>query len=281
MSAVRAGRRALLAVVGLFLAAAALVAVTVPFHATDALIYGRWSRLIELGDGIHFDGIGPGFLHRPLVYVVQGGLWDVFGFHEWLGRVWALAFTVVLVWAVWRVAASDRGGALAGAIAAALLVCSPDVVVLAASGLTDVPVAAMVALAGALALWPGTPAGRRRAGLAAGIAVAAALAGLAKPSAFTALGGLFGALAIGDRAGLRDRLLWRGAPLALGGLVALAWDAREAARLDTGLVSFLQGAEGTVSESVVALYGQLNAQSRGSFVAGMEWLGPYLVLPLL
>ena len=41
-------QRALGAVVAIFVAALAWVAIWVPFHATDALIYGRWSRLIEL-----------------------------------------------------------------------------------------------------------------------------------------------------------------------------------------------------------------------------------------
>ncbi|HEU4656682.1 MAG TPA: glycosyltransferase family 39 protein, partial [Capillimicrobium sp.] len=246
-------------------------------HATDALIYGRWSRLIALDGGLHFDGIGSGYLHRPLVYVVQGALWDVLGFHEWIGRVWALLFAVVLVASVWRIAAGDRGGALAGAIAAALLICSPDVVVGAAAGLTDVPVAATVALTGALALAPPSP--RRAALLALGIAVAAALAGLAKPSAFFALAGLVVAVAIGPDP--RARLVWRGLPIVAGAAAALVWDAVQASELGVGLASFLQGTGADVSAGVTTLYEELNAQSRGSFIAGMEWLGPYLVLPML
>jgi 4-amino-4-deoxy-L-arabinose transferase-like glycosyltransferase len=272
-------RRALGAAVALFLVALAWVAVWVPFHATDALIYGRWSRLIGLQGGIHFDGIGAGYLQRPLVYVVQGWLWKAFGFHEWIGRLWSLLFVVVLVWAVWRIAARDRGGATVGAIAAVLLVATPDVVSLGAAGLTDVPVAAMVALTGVLVLLPD---GRwSRWLLFAAIVAAAALAGLAKVSAFFALLGLGLALFVGPRDALLLRLVWRGIPLAIGALVALAWNAIEAHHIGSHLSDFLRGTDTAPSGGVVAYYAQLNAQSRGSFIAGMEWIGPYLTLPLL
>jgi len=272
-------RRALGAAVALFLVALTWVAIWVPFHATDALIYGRWSRLIGLEGGLHFDGIGAGYLQRPLVYVVQGWLWNVFGFHEWIGRLWSLLFVVVLVWAVWRVAARDRGGATVGAIAAVLLVATPDVVSLGAAGLTDVPVAAMVALCGVLVLLPD---GRwSRWLLAAAIVAAALLAGLAKVSAFFALLGLGLALFVGPRDRLVARLLWRGVPLAVGALLALAWNAIQADHIGARLSDFLRGTDEAPSGGVVAYYAQLNAQSRGSFIAGMEWLGPYLTLPLL
>ncbi len=271
-------RRVMGAVVALFLAALAWVALWVPFHATDALIYGRWSRLIGLEGGIDFPGIGSGYLHRPLVYVVQGWLWDLFGFHEWIGRLWSFLFVAVLVFSVWRIAAADRGGALTGAIAAVLLVATPDVVSLGAAGLTDVPVAATVALTGVAVLLPGD---RRPWLTAAAIVVTAALACLAKPSAFIALVGLGLALFVGPRERLVGRLLWRGVPLAIGALVALAWDAVQADRTGVALTDFLRGVEGQVSTGVVNYYDQLNAQSRGSFIAGMEWLGPYLTLPLI
>jgi 4-amino-4-deoxy-L-arabinose transferase-like glycosyltransferase len=272
-------RRALGAVVALFLVALTWVAIWVPFHATDALIYGRWSRLIGLEGGIHFDGIGAGYLQRPLVYVVQGWLWDLFGFHEWIGRLWSLVFVAVLVWAVWRLAALDRGGKIVGAIAAVLLVATPDVVSLGAAGLTDVPVAAMVALTGVLVLLPDDRWPRWL--LFGAIVVAAALAGLAKVSAFFALFGLGLALFIGARERLLTRLVWRGVPLAIGALLALAWNAVEAHHIGASLGDFLRGVDEAPSNGVVAYYAQLNAQSRGSFIAGMEWLGPYLTLPLL
>ena len=151
-------RWAMTAVVALFVAAVLWVAVWVPFHATDSLIYGRWSRLIADTGDLHFDGVGSGFLHRPLVYVGEGWLWRVLGFSEPVGRLWMALFLIVLVAAVWRLAAIE-GGAAVGALAGVLLVATPDVVALAASGLTDVPVAACIALCGVVALaGPRTPA---------------------------------------------------------------------------------------------------------------------------
>ena len=42
------------------------VAIWVPFHATDALIYGRWSRLIGLDGGLHYAGIGAEGQYRAI-----------------------------------------------------------------------------------------------------------------------------------------------------------------------------------------------------------------------
>jgi 4-amino-4-deoxy-L-arabinose transferase-like glycosyltransferase len=273
-------RRAMGAVVALFLVALTWVAIWVPFHATDALIYGRWSRMIELGGPVADLSLGAGYLQRPLVYVVQGWLWELFGFHEWIGRLWALLFLLGLVWAVWKVAGADRGGAITGAIGALLLVCTPDVVQLGAAGLTDVPVAATAAVAGVLVLGLAGP--RNRWALAGLIVTAAILAGLAKPSSYFALLGVGLALFIGPRAQLRERLLWRGVPLATGTLLSLVWAAIQAGRLDLGLSDFLRGGSTeTISAAVYSFYDQLNAQSRSSFILGMEWLGPYLTLPLI
>lgn len=275
-------RRAMGAVVALFLVALTWAAIWVPFHATDALIYGRWSRLIALGGPVADVSLGAGYLHRPVLYVGQGWLWELFGFHEWIGRLWALLFLFVLVYAVWRLAAQDAGGHVTGALAAVLLVATPDVVSLGAAGLTDVPVAAMVALTGLLVLGRLDRAGgSSRMVLAAGILLAAALAGLTKPSAFIALAGIGLALLIGPRATLAARVVWRGVPLAAGTVLALVWAAIQAHRLGFGLTDFLKGTDETLSTGVVNFYEQLNAQSRGSFIAGMEWLGPYLTLPLI
>jgi 4-amino-4-deoxy-L-arabinose transferase-like glycosyltransferase len=276
-----AQRRTLTAVVALFLAALAWVAVWVPFHATDSLIYGRWSRLIGLEGGIHFDdqGIGSGYLHRPLVYVVQGELWGIFGFHEWIGRLWSYAFLLVLVYAVFRVASADRGGALTGAIACVLLVASPDIVAGGASGLTDVPVAAMCGLVGLLVLIPGQ---RAPVLTALAIVVVSALAILAKPSAPFSMLGAGLALFIGARDTLVWRLLWRGVPIAVGAAIALTYDLVQANHLGLSLPDFLAGANAEpLSAGVTSYYQQLNAQSRSGFILAMEWLGPYLVLPLI
>jgi 4-amino-4-deoxy-L-arabinose transferase-like glycosyltransferase len=274
-------RRVLGAVAALFLVTLAWVAVWVPFHATDSLIYGRWSRLIGLEGGIHFDdqGIGSGYLHRPLVYVVQGWLWELFGFHEWIGRVWSYLFVVVLFYVVFRVASVDRGGALTGAIACVLLVASPDIVAGGAAGLTDVPVAAMCGVVGLLVLFPGQ---RAPAVSALAIAVFSALAILAKPSAPFALLGIGLALFIGARETLVWRLIWRGAPMVLGSVVALVYDLVQAHHMGVPINTFLAGGNGDPEAAgVTTFYQQLNAQSRGGFILAMEWLGPYLVLPLL
>jgi 4-amino-4-deoxy-L-arabinose transferase-like glycosyltransferase len=273
-------RRAMGAVVALFVVALTWVAVWVPYHATDALIYGRWSRLIELGGPVADLSLGAGYLQRPLFYVVQGWLWELFGFHEWIGRLWALVFLIALVWAVWRVAGSDRGGAVTGAIGALLLVCNPDVVQLGAAGLTDVPVAATVGVAGVLVLGLAGP--RNRWALGGLIAAAALVAALTKPSSYFALLGVGLALFIGPRPQLRSRLLWRGVPLAVGTVLSLVWAAIQAGRLDLGISDFLKGGSAeTISAAVYSFYDQLNAQSRSSFILGMEWLGPYLTLPLI
>ncbi|UGS38733.1 ArnT family glycosyltransferase [Capillimicrobium parvum] len=265
-------RWAMTAVVALFLAAVLWVAVWVPFHATDSLIYGRWSRLIADTGNLHFDGVGSGFLHRPLVYVGEGWLWRVLGFSEPIGRLWMALFLVVLVAAVWRLAAIE-GGVAVGALAGVLLVATPDVVALAASGLTDVPVAACIALCGVVAL-----AGPRTGGLRfAALAVTAALAILAKPSALPAVGGLALALLVKPRGDWKRD--W--AALVVGGVVALGWDAWQAHEIGTGFVSFLQGADSDLARGVVSYYQQLNAQSRASFILGAGWLGPYLLLLLL
>lgn len=274
-------RRALGAVAALFLVALAWVAVWVPFHATDSLIYGRWSRLIGLQGGIHFDdqGIGSGYLHRPLVYVVQGWLWELFGFHEWIGRVWSYLFVVVLFYVVFRVASADRGGALTGAIACVLLVASPDIVAGGAAGLTDVPVAAMCGAAGLLVLFPGQ---RSPALNALAIAVFSALAVLAKPSAPFALAGILLALFIGTRETLVPRLLRRGVPVVVGLAVALVYDLIQAHHVGVPINTFLAGGNGDPEAAgVTTFYQQLNAQSRGGFILAMEWIGPYLVLPLI
>jgi 4-amino-4-deoxy-L-arabinose transferase-like glycosyltransferase len=274
-------RRVLGAVAALFLVALAWVAVWVPFHATDSLIYGRWSRLIGLEGGIHFDdqNISSGSLGRPLVYVVQGWLWELFGFHEWIGRVWAYLFVLVLFYAVFRIASSDKGGALVGAIACALLVATPDVVVGGASGMTDVPVAAMCGLAGVCVLLAGD---RRRVLVALAIVVVTVLAMLAKPSAPFSLFGIGLALFVGPRDTLVNRLLWRGLPLVIGVAIAMVWDVSQAHHVGVGIKDFMAGGSGEPETAgVSAYYQQLNAQSRSGFILAMEWLGPYLVLPLI
>ena len=105
----------------------------------------------------------------------------------------------------------------------------------------------------------------------------AALAILAKPSALPAVAGLALALLVKPRGDWKRD--W--AALAVGGVVALGWDAWQAHEIGTGFVSFLQGADSDLAEGVVSYYQQLNAQSRASFILGAGWVGPYLLLLLL
>ena len=70
-----------------FLALAFMLAVVLPIHAQDALTSGEWSRLISEHWHLHYDAATPQEYGRPLYYVLQGGLWGIFGFHEPLGRL--------------------------------------------------------------------------------------------------------------------------------------------------------------------------------------------------
>src|SRR5206468_6371470 len=102
-----------------------------------------------------------------------------------------------------------------------------------------IPVAALVALAGAL-VWgrrPGVPGA-----VAAGIA--AALAMLAKPSAFLALAGLAVAQLVISES-WRARLLYRVAPLAAGIGIGLLYDLSQARYVHEGLRTFMQAGVNT------------------------------------
>lgn len=269
---VRAAMLALLVATG---AAALVLAVTVPYHATDAFVFGSWSRRIADTGAVHFPDVGNSFLARPLFLVTQGWLWHVFGVHEWIGRLESLAFGALLVVALMALA---RGLAPA-ALAAVVLLAVPEFAQNAFSGLTDVPGAALTAAAAAV-LWR-RPEGRWRAVALAALACAAVLA---KSTMLPAVAGLGLAHLIGARATLSRRLVWGGLPLAAGVLAALAYDAAEAARLGQDLYTFMTGGTTVVDPNVDAtadLIAQTNAQGRLSVVLGVEWLGPYLVLPLL
>ncbi|MGZ8702534.1 MAG: hypothetical protein ACXWZY_09635, partial [Gaiellaceae bacterium] len=102
------------------------------------------------------------------------------------------------------------------------------------SGLTDVPVAAFVALAGAL-VWGRRPTPAR----AAAAGTAAALAMLTKPSALLALIGLAVAQLLVNEA-WRARLLYRFAPLCVGLGAGLAYDLTQARYVHQSLRTFLQ-----------------------------------------
>jgi hypothetical protein len=257
----------------LVLLAALWLAITLPIHAIDALSYGEWSRLIAEDWRIRFPGISAQTYHRPLFYVLQGSLWNVFGFHEWIGRVLALSFTVLLFFSTaWLVARGCQRW-IKAALAIVLLCLIPDVLEGVASGLTDVPVAAAVAFAAALAWW-------RRPGIArpALLGLASGLAVLAKPTALVALVALVLALIAWPRATRRLALVHDVLPILAGCALALVYDLIQARYLGMGLLDFLRAGS-------TGFYEQLARDSRFDQLVGVQWLGsdlrPLLVFALV
>ncbi|HXF99002.1 MAG TPA: anthranilate phosphoribosyltransferase [Gaiellaceae bacterium] len=133
-----------------FAAAALFAALVMPYRLWDSLAFGSWSRSIAAGHGL-WENAGPLYLQRPLFYVAQGLVWRVVE-GDWGGRLLSLAFAAAFVLAV---------GALARRLAPAGPACSARLVPLAvgvalasslfatylAAGMSDVPVAALVAAA--------------------------------------------------------------------------------------------------------------------------------------
>ena len=254
-------RLAACACAALVLAAGLLFAVTFPIHAIDALSYGEWSRLIGETWDFHFPGISAQTYHRPLFYVLQGWLWGVFGFHEWIGRALSLAFSVMLVASVGWLAARGPSWKTPAAVAVLLVCLIPNVLQGIASGLTDVPLAALVALTAALT-W-GMPAGRARLPV---LALAAAATVLVKPTGLVALVALGAAVLVGGRVDRRAELRRSLAPLAVGAGVALLYDAVQAHRLGMGLLPFLKAGS-------TGFYADLARSARFDQLVGVQWLG--------
>jgi hypothetical protein len=224
---------------GLFFAIAMFVAVVIPYHAQDALTFGEWSRLISEHWHLHYAAATAQEYGRPLFYVLQGWVWGVLGFSEITGRILSGLFSLLLLGAlVWLLRGRAWGG-LAGGLAALALVATPEFAVQIASGLTDIPVAALVALAGAL-VWARSLGPAR----AAAVGVVAALAMLAKPSALLALVGLAAAQLL-VREPWRTRLVYRIAPIAAGLGVGLLYDLVQARYVHQGLRTFLQAGVNT------------------------------------
>jgi 4-amino-4-deoxy-L-arabinose transferase-like glycosyltransferase len=284
--------------VGLVLALALFVALVVPYHATDALVYGQLSRAIGDQGGFLVDWVNYPAYSRPLFYVPQGWLWWAVGWQEWLGRLWSLAFFVLLLWALFRLACDRSLPRITPWLALLVLLASPDAVTQAIGGQTDIPVAALIATAAVL-LWRRPPAART----AVLIALAVAGAVLAKSTSLPALVGLALACFIGDRAGLRDRLRFGLLPIVAGTVLALVYGVVMARHFGLSLDSFLGGEVGgpqapptaTASLSLPAGLGDPVATSapvqrvingltdffssnRDSILLRAEWLGPYLRL---
>jgi 4-amino-4-deoxy-L-arabinose transferase-like glycosyltransferase len=223
----------------LFVVTALVIAIVIPIHAQDALTFGEWSRLISEHWHLHYPAATRQEYGRPLFYVLQGWMWGVFGFGEPSGRILSLLFSLLLLGAlVWLVRDRDWGR-LASLLAAFALISSPTFALQIASGLTDIPAAALVALAGAL-VWGHRPG----PGRAVTVGVLAALAMLAKPSALLALVGL-GLAQLLLNESWRARLLYRVAPIVAGIGVGLVYDLTQARYVHESLRTFLQAGVST------------------------------------
>src|SRR5204863_2152444 len=178
-----------------------------------------------------------------------------------LGRTLTAPFAVLRLAALVALLRGRPWGGLAAALGVLALVSMPVYAAQAVSGLTDIPAAALVALAGAI-LWRGRP------GLAGAIvlAVTCALAMLAKPSALLALAGLALAQLVVNES-WRSKLLYRVAPIAGGVGLGLVYDAVQAAYVGQGLRTFLQAGVNT------AYYRALAEESRPYALLDGAWFG--------
>jgi hypothetical protein len=260
-SSVRFASKIVWLTTALFLLAALFLALVIPIHAQDALTFGEWSRLVSQHWHLRYAAATGQEYGRPLFYVLQGWVWGVFGFAEPLGRVLSGLFSVLLLGSlVWLVRDRDWGS-LAGLLAAFGLISSPVFAAHAVSGLTDIPVAALVCLAGAL-VWGRRPTPARMGA----IGIISALAMLAKPSALLALTGLaLAQLLLGES--LRSRLLYRIAPLVAGISLGLLYDLVQARYVHQGLRTFLQAGVNT------DYYRTLADQSRRYALLDGNWFG--------
>jgi len=249
------------ATVILFVAIAFMLAIVIPIHAQDALTFGEWSRLVSQHWHLHESGATPQEYGRPLYYVLQGWVWGVFGFHEPLGRILSGLFSVLLLGSLAWLLHRRAWGGLAAALGALAVVSMPVYAAQVVSGLTDIPVAALVALAGAI-LW-----GRRPGvGAAVAVAVTCALAVLAKPSALLALVGLALAQLLWNES-WRSRLLYSVVPIAAGLGLGLVYDAVQAGYVHQGLRTFLQAGVNT------AYYRALADSARRYALLDGAWFG--------
>jgi hypothetical protein len=211
-----------------FAGAGVLLATTLPFHQWDSFAFGVWSREIAQHGKIDPAFLGPQAAARPLFYELQGLLWWMTGVSFTAGRLLSLAFAVLLIAAVFKLVTAIGRSRLEGAIAAAIVISIPSFTGQSLSAQTDVPAAALVALAAALAVRTSA----RRLHLVA-VAVAAALAVLTKQTALLPLVPLGLVLCFGS-------LRRRGAAIIAGSFVGLAYDEVMALRFHTDLPTFLR-----------------------------------------
>ncbi len=246
-------------VVAVFAVAALLVVAVMPYRLWDSLAFGSWSRSIA-ATGSVWAGTEPLNASRPLFYVPQGLVWRHLTEDEWAGRLLSLGFAVLLVACVWLLArqlAVEATRVFLPPLAVGVLLSSAVLATYAAAGMTDVPVAAASA-ACAVVLWS-------RLGPWAAVPLAtlgAAATVLAKPSGLLALAGLAIATVV-----LRGRTAtWALAGAGGGVMLALAYDAWQAARLDTALSDLLRAGNDD-------FWLERGAAARWETLASAGWIG--------
>jgi hypothetical protein len=257
-----------------FFVPALFAATVLPYRYWDSLAFGTWSRLIEQTGDVFPSGLIDLQLHRPLFYVAQGLLWDVFGHHDWIGRWLSVAFAAGAVAGVWVLASRLSGDResrdLIRVLAVAGMLGSSVFAAYVAAGMADVPVAATAAITGALLWSPGL--GRAYGPL---VAVAAAATVLAKPTGLLSLAGLAGATLVLLYRRDDVRRLGQGlGGLAVGALVGLTYDIVQAHRLDETLSAFLRAGNSD-------FYLRQGRAARADAVLGAAWLGEGVRLLLL
>ncbi len=245
------------------MAIAVVVAIAFPLHANDALTFGEWSRLIAM----HWDNIFDAS-NRPLFYALQGSIWHVIGYSDTSGRLLCGLFSLLLVVSLARLASARRDGELTASLAVLFVLAIPVFAIQVVSSLTDVVVASLIALAGALVLR--LPAETLRPPVL--VALAAMLAVLAKPSAILPLIGLAAGQVLRAES-LRIRLLYRVAPIAGGTAAGVAYYVVQAVRTHQAL-TFEAGVTGPY-------YTHLAAATRRLGILDASWFGELLRTPLL
>ena len=250
-----------------FVAAAAVIAVALPYHDWDSFSFGAWSRSIAGGSSL--DPYAAGMLGsaRPLFYALQGGLWSITGVSFVAGRLLSLAFTVALIAAVWLLVRSTSLRRLDIALGVAALVAIPAFAEEAVAGKSDVPAAAAVAVAAAFALRH-----RKHAAYPVLVAALTLLALLAKPTAILPLGALACLLFLRARREGWSRRMSFGVAAGVG--AGVLYELVMALRFHTGLLAYLRF---TTSDG---LWAQRARTERWHAMMRADVLGSGLRLPL-
>ena len=247
-----------------FMAIAAVVAVAFPIHASDALTFGTWARLIAGSGHFQFPNVSAAY-SRPLFYFLEGWAWRTFGYHDAVGRLLCGLFSAVLIVALVWLVRGRAWGRVTAALVVLFVLTVPVFAEQVVSTLTDVFVAAFVALTAAIAFRGDF--GRWWTPVLLG--VVSALAVLAKPSAVPAVAGIACAQLL-FREPLAVRLVRRVLPLVGGTAVALVYYVHQAGLLGLGVSAFLQS--GVRS----AYYSHLADVTRRSAILDAAWFGSAL-----